>query len=735
MKPGYLGRFLALVGMGAALTLLGCEGPAGPEGLRGDPGPVGTGETGPKGDPGDPGPGGDAGPPGLGPHLVGPGLQFEIQDVTIDTTVIKITFRIADEQGVPLDREGLLTEGGVTARFVFAWLDQDAMGEPLQYTAYTTRSQTSPINGATEEQAAADEGGVFELIDPDQGIYRYTLGKEITIANDARTHTVGAWAYRDFEGKRYVANALFDFVPSGAAVTVKREVVKTESCNACHNPLEAHGGQRREVGLCVLCHSPQTVDPDTGNTVNLGVMAHKIHRGKNLPSVMGSTPYQIIGFNQSVHDYSTVGYPQELQNCPTCHTGAQGDRWMTEPTRLMCGSCHDGTSFVDPAPPGMTLHPGGAQSDDSKCNVCHPPVGGLQGISTQHLTNLLDPVAPKLSISIKSAEATAPGQIPEIVFEVTQDGNPVNIVATPLTRLALTVAGPTTDYKEYWQHTLQGTGASGVISAEGPAGVFRYVFPAAMPMTASGSYAIGLEGYIQPGGAAGPRFATENPVVFVPVTDAVAAPRRTVVDDSSCNNCHRDLAAHGGGRKTTDYCVFCHNPNNPGDERMSRPEQGTVFAPSVDFKVFIHKIHAGEHLSQKPYLLGAFPAPTKANPMGTIIDFSETRYPGDLRACWACHKGDSYTLPLSDKLLPSKEQIIGCAEDPAADGDNYCDVRQVLSETLLQPTRAACTTCHDAPYVVAHAETMTAASGAEACATCHGPGSDYDVQVMHQLDP
>lgn len=717
-----------------AVAALSCTGPAGPVGVDGTRGPDGPeGPPGSNGDAGEQGPPGTEGVPGKNAYLTGKGLKLDVIDTQIVGTTATVTFRITDDAGTPLDREGKYTEGAVNVRTVLARLDVAADGQPGQYTAYTTKVQTSPITGQSADQGAADEGGKFTEVDFSQGIYSYELGTAINVADPNQTHTLAMWATRDFEGARYTAEAVKHFRPAGGDATVKRDIVRTESCNACHNPLKAHEGARRDVEGCITCHSEQTADPDTGNTVDFTVMIHKIHRGKNLPSVKAGTPYEIIGYNQSVHDYSTVGYPQELQHCDTCHTGDQGDVWMNKPTMKSCGSCHDLVSFVDPAPPGMTLHVGGAQADDSKCTVCHPPAGGLEGIATQHLTPLTDPMSPVLEFVIKKVEKTAPGETPELVFNVTQNGAVVNVVATPLARLVVTVAGPTTDYATYWQHTIQGSGASGTIVPEG--GDFRYIFPAPMPASAAGSYAVGLEGYIQPGGASGPRYAAENPIAYVPVTDAVAVPRRAIADDAQCNNCHFKLVAHGGSRRNVDYCSFCHNPNQVGDDRIERFESKTVTAESLDMRHFIHRIHTGEELAQKPYILGGNPSPTKANPGGNPIDFGEVRFPGDRSACWTCHKGDSYLLPLPLDLLPAKTQTLACLEDPAADGDSYCDMRVVESEAFIFPTAAACTGCHDAPAVFAHAETATTQSGAEACSVCHGPGAEADVQRVHQPVP
>jgi OmcA/MtrC family decaheme c-type cytochrome len=654
--------------------------------------------------------------------------------IAADGTVT-VTFTLTDGADLPLDRSGLYTEGAVTPRFVLAWLDEAADGTAAQYTAYTTKDQKSPITMNTATQAATDEGGTFADVDLDKGISTYTFKTKVDVKNPDKTHTLGVWASRPFKGQTYSTNVIYDFVPSGAAVKTRRDVVETASCNSCHGTLEAHGGVRRETSLCVLCHSPQTTDPDTGNTVDFAVMVHKIHRGENLPSVKAGTPYQIIGYMQSVNDYSTVAYPQPLQNCNSCHKGTQADNWKNRPSMIACSSCHDQVSFVDPPPAGKILHTGGVQLDNSKCSVCHPPAGGLEGIETKHLTPASDPASPKLTFNLKSATKTGPGQTPEIVFDVAQNGAALDILATPLPRLAVTIAGPTTDYASFTSYTIQGSGSKGTLTAE-PGGGFRYVFPAPIDPAATGSIGIGLEGYLQPGGAAGPRLSAPNVVLFAPVTDAAAVPRHEVVDTKLCNGCHENLGAHGGQRNDTQYCVFCHNPNNVNDERVSRPEGQTVTANSVDLKVMIHRIHMGEALDAAGYTLGGFPAPSKANPAGTVMNFGETRYPGDRKACWSCHKADTYMLPIEGPArLPSMTQDLQCTEDPAADADSYCDTRVVASTTLYYPESAACTGCHNAPAAIAHTQLNTTQSGVEACATCHGKGAAYDVQLMHQPAP
>ena len=148
----------------------------------------------------------------------------------------------------------------------------------------------------------------------------------------------------------------------------------------------------------------------------------------------------------------------------------------------------------------------------------------------------------------------------------------------------------------------------------------------------------------------------------------------------------------------------------------------------------IHRIHSGERLAND-YILGGNPAPTRANPVGTPVNFKELRFPGIAGNCAQCHRPSTWVLPLTGRRLSSREQIRHCLENPAADADNYCDsgLWVASSTTTLPPTTAACLGCHDSAAAAAHAEVNTTLSGVEACAVCHGPGKDEDVSVVHPI--
>ena len=160
----------------------------------------------------------------------------------------------------------------------------------------------------------------------------------------------------------------FDFVPNGAAVTATRNIVVTATCKKCHGPeFAGHGGDRVTVEGCVTCHSPNSAMVNTAanggttESIEMAVMIHKIHAGRELASSAGpdgqfydnpNTVADETADNYSTYAYTvgslsatwrTAAFPAVLANCQACHTGsgANVDNWKTVPSRAACGSCHD----------------------------------------------------------------------------------------------------------------------------------------------------------------------------------------------------------------------------------------------------------------------------------------------------------------------------------------------------------------------------------------------------------
>jgi len=279
--------------------------------------------------------------------FIRPGLELDILDVTIPADLqTEVTFRISDPAGLGLDREGITTPGPVSTSFILSYIP--AFEE--SYVAYTTRVQTSPITGESATQGTTDSDGSYT--DLGDGTYLYKFGTVLPADYDTDvTHTLGMYARRDlreFDLDRYVANELDHFVPSGDSEPMPRDIVTTETCNArCHDPLAIHGGSRQEVGLCILCHnSTQDIDPDTGNSVDMPLMVHKIHMGEEL-----TEGYTIIGYRQGVHDYTEVVYPADINECEVCHTGGtptENFPMVSDPmAALVCDSSGNGLTTIE----------------------------------------------------------------------------------------------------------------------------------------------------------------------------------------------------------------------------------------------------------------------------------------------------------------------------------------------------------------------------------------------------
>ncbi len=693
--------------------------------------------------------GGSVNPPP--PPVDGNKLNIEILDAFIgpDNRTVA-TIKLTDENGNPITRDG------VEISFIIARIVESG-----EYIDYITRDQ----EGAT--QAASEDEGEYE--DLGGGVYNYTFATVLPEDYDrSLTHTVALYGEKTIDSQTFVSNATFDFVPNGGTVRTVRDIVATESCNSCHDPLALHGGVRRDVGVCITCHTSKIINPETGETIdqidpqsgnNLGfnIMIHKIHMGEMLPSVEAGTPYFITGFNDTVHDYSTVVFPQDIRNCTKCHDeslASQAIDYKNDPTRASCGSCHDDVDFAT-----ATNHPV-VQLNDNNCSGCHIPQSNTEfniSVTGSHTVPLKASSLPGLNfaiVDVRSAETgnprVRPGDHAVVTFSLKTDAGEV-VDIDEMDSISLVIAGPTTDYfiQDYSGTGVETPGVDNFLretpeGAEGPDadGNYTYTFEGIIPNNATGTYAVGIEGRIirEVGGEnlillEEVEEAGRNVVSYFAVTDPVPVPRRVVVDNSTadeyCNSCHgifsKDFSVHGNLRNNTEYCVLCHNPSSDDIEVRPVPDWTGSLTPtttSIDFKEMIHKIHTGENLSVKPYIIYGF--------RGSLNDFSDVLYPGNTSDCSACHIPNTNILSPGMGVLGNGIQASFFREFEKVGEENV-----VLATFSTQPVIDACVSCHDDLGVNAAGNALTGENHPagpqpeSACKNCHGAGLPLGAAEVH----
>ena len=686
----------------------------------------GGGDSAPGVEPGPPAPGPVPPPPPEFPEAnFAPFAEAEELSATItrvrlnDDNQAVVDFQLTDGNNVPITD---LASDNI--RFTIARLVTSPLGNLTgDWQSYVNRIEEPGVGPGTQArlQATAERDG--ELINNNDGTYVYTFATDLAdLSQDVldqaavegldlsfepdRTHRVAI----QFDGSMDTANPTFDWVPAtGAVASFTRDIAATENCNRCHDPLAIHGGNRREIEYCVTCHNPGSTDANSGNTVDMKVMVHKIHRGRNLPSVQAGGEYAIYGFRDSKHDYSDLGYPQDIRNCVNCHVGtatvgdredlvvtSQGDNWAEVPSRAACGSCHEDVVFEE--------HKGG-QTDDSQCAQCHGP-GEVAGVANSH--RILAREARDLFLAeILDVSNSMPGETPVVSFRVSNPltDEPYDILNDPEftgegARLAVGVAWNTLDYTNTGN---EGDNASQIqadaLSSAMPNGdgSFSVSMPLALPdgsdspfVPATGSGVAAVEGH--------PVVAIEGEPAEIPVGDAtrffsidepdgLPVPRRQSVALDNCLSCHSTLVLHGNNRADNiDSCVSCHNPRNT-DKRVREvaldPPTDGKEEESIDFKTMIHGIHAPA-IREMPLEIVGFRGFSTHR-----YTEEEVHYPGDLANCTACHTGDGFRLPLDAGIL-------GTTTDTGADRADPAD------DTVTTPVTAVCASCHDGAEAGAH---------------------------------
>jgi len=759
------GRINGLTGLAlAALMAVGFAGCANDDGNRGLEGPEGP--TGPVGPPGPPGP-----PNPSVPNVANADVIFPtITGVSIASPPV-VSFQLVDSEGLPL--QGLQAN---QVRFTIAQLVPGTSGESSQWNSYVSRTVTpEPGFDGTEpaRQANAEAGTAGTLTDNGDGTYTYQFSFDIAGVADvpydaALTHRVAMQL--GVSGVPADNNASYTWQPSTGATTgiFTREIVDNDTCNACHDGLAFHGGERRDTQYCVTCHNPGSTDPESTNTVDMKAMIHNIHAGANGGVVQAGGRYYIVGYRSTVYDYSEVHWTQDLRNCQTCHEEDDEDtpeasNWRLVVNSASCGTCHH--SNVDFRT--GEGHAAGGFPDDTACDDCHGPNATAgSGRWRTEVVHVIPEVeaGKKFQYKVLSVENTAPGEFPLVTFSVTDPTNggaPYNIhTDAPFTqcdngasRLYIDIAWTTQDYTNGGSGAVPGQPVQintlkscGGTSTDNGDGTFSVTSPVAVPAWETGSLVAALEGHpaveVDPDSAGPERIAVTNDFLYAIITGDEVLKRRQQVAIAKCDECHNQLSMHGSNRTDApEVCVACHNPNATDINRRvagsdCETETGTLDDQSIDMKYMIHRIHA----SGPPP--GGTGVPYGDCGYGNNGYLFEVTYPGKINNCEGCHVPSTDDKPAGyypvDSTLVSGTTFD--ANDPATFGD----------DVVTSPNAAVCSSCHVSSLARAHIEQnggyfmrqgvkdavtgkMLPGGDVETCALCHGPGRSADVREMHGI--
>jgi OmcA/MtrC family decaheme c-type cytochrome len=707
-KFGKLSGTLALAGL---IVLAGCsgsgeQGPQGPPGEPGAPGAPGQASLTPEtctlchnsGDVADPVPAHDL----RAENALAKGA-ITVQSITVPPTgpvrpVVRIL--LTDAAGVPVT-------GYPRFRFTIAKLVPGGASEPDEWTSYVNGS-----SAPTTEASYGTSGAVGSITEIGAGVYEYTFSTDLSAVTTpiavpyepTLVHRVGvqtAESTLPSDATRFIAaNGVGDFTPSTGVLGAQlaRDIATTESCNKCHGKLSIHG-RRMEVAYCVTCHNK-----GAGDEIDMTKMIHAIHA-----AAVRTTGYELGG-----HAYGEVTYPQDVRNCATCHTGADGDNWNTRPSEHACLSCHDDISLDDPPPAGKVLHSGGSRTTASNCVGCHHADG--RDIVASHAI-FAEQEAKRfeyeiLSVTDPDGGAIGPGEFPKVTFKVVDPTNgdaPYNILpvgevpASPYftqgggaSSLSLLLAWSNADFTNAGSgSTSPGqvvslnalSGATAAVPGPNP-GEWVVTSNVAIPADATGSGTVAIQGHpalvdpLGPPGAAATRIPAPNASKAFLITGRSLSSRRAIVSMAKCNECHFNLSLHGNNR-TGDVttCVMCHNgeatdiarrPADPATTPDGKAEE------SIDMKTMIHAIHAPAMRGEGVVVYGFG---------SSVHDFGEVTYPGVLSDCQACHLPGTYGLT---------DAVNGVTTGTGADRTALAD------NTRTTKHYATCGSCHKDALTDAH---------------------------------
>src|SRR5450759_4142136 len=362
-----------------------------------------------------------------------PGLNIAIASVTNFAAGQKpvVEIYLTDDLKGPLDRNGLVTPGVISLRFIPAVWDPATR----RYTNYIGFNATPSLNASP----GRDNTGTWQ--DLEVGHYKYTFFNALPATMDAtKPHTLAVMGSRnttDIIGKNYYAVPQYkDFIPATGGTAPTFNAMTVARCNQCHDPIAPHGGNYRDIKTCVLCHNPNNMVGNINPTepreqFDGQIFFHALHMGKNALVVPNIT------------------YPQDIRFCTTCHdpASAGGGSWYTYPSIAACGSCHNDLNFTTGA-----NHAAGPAADGT-CASCHTPQGSVEwdaGIKNAHVVPLHSAQLKGFKASIISVANVGPGKKPVVTFKLQNgDNTPVDpgfFKVAANGSLNIILGGPTSDY-------------------------------------------------------------------------------------------------------------------------------------------------------------------------------------------------------------------------------------------------------------------------------------------------
>jgi len=244
-------------------------------------------------------------------------------------------------------------------------------------------------------------------------------------------------------------------------------------------------------------------------------MAHKIHMGSQLPSVVGTSktpgvPYEIYGYMNSVNNFSKVIDPADPAAARFATARPPAPRKPKRSSRSPLGlpaAPATTTSISPPAFPPVRSRT--TPADHRRTTPSAPTAISLRGDALRclhpgrargaHRHGGFVPQNPNtllagFNLAITSVTNTSAGNAPTVNFTLTDDkGN--NIALSAAATLSFTMSGPTTDYGAInfgANSTTPGYVTESATAATCAAGgTCSYTFTHVIPATATGTYVMG----------------------------------------------------------------------------------------------------------------------------------------------------------------------------------------------------------------------------------------------------